>query len=841
MAVNGKTPSRKGRGAGRAGSRAGRKHSGAGEGTEASYREWLNELREGILIAQEEPLRIVYANPAMAVISGYTIEELHSLAPEGIMSLIYPDERESFFDRFRRRLAGEILPEHNEFRGVRRGGEVIWLTVHAALIEYEGRPAVLAAFTDITGVKATERSARENEAKLKAQYKAIPVPTYTWRKEGNDFTLIDYNDAAEKITRGKISQFLGTTAREMYHNAPNIADMMERCFRERASIEREMEYRLRTTGELKHFSFKFAFVSPDLVLIHTEDVTDRARAQEELRQHKDHLEDRIEERTAELRKVNDCLIKEIAERKRAEAGLRESEARYRAIVEDQTEMICRFTPHYVLTFVNKYYSQYFDRAPDQLIGFSFMPMISHEDQELVQRIIASLSRKNPVTTHDQRTMLPDGEIRWQQWTNRAIFDDAGRLVEYQAVGRDITQRKEAEQALERSNRELGVLNEINSIVNSSEDSMTTLSKMLATISEYCGACFAGLFEVDQQHHEMRMVASYGLPDEIRERVGRADLRVASIQKILGSSRVVVAEEDIPDVPSDEYDEIKKMLGLKRVMAFVSHSRERVNFLAFLGRKNDENIGDEIRNFLAVVGNQLGIALERLRLITALEKGRGQLKKLSASLIETIEEERRRMALQLHDDMGQSIVALNFDFDLLEIRIREDIPVDEEVLKRIHAQLRSLTESTRRISYSLHSPTLEDFGLVPALKQYVERFVVRKDLDADFEASGFDERLPRQIGITLYRVAQEALTNIIRHAEASHVVVQLTKGYPRVIMNIEDNGKGFALEKEPLKEGLGIVGMRERVERLGGDISIITSPGAGTRIRVTLPLEVEDVG
>ena len=817
-AVRGRSKAvRKVSGSGRGQSRTGRKRSGPGRSKEdTSCKKWFEQLSEGIVIAQDYPLSFVYANPAMTVISGYTPEELLDFTPEKIQSLVHPDDRVPFFERFQLRIRGEAPTQQYEFRGVRKNGEMIWLTVHATRVEYEDQPAVLGAFTNITALKTAERAARENEAKLQAQFKAIPVPTYTWQRRGEDFFLVDYNDAAHEITKGSIENFRGIAASEMYSGEPDIIGDMEQSFRERRSIEREMEYRLRTTGESKCFDMKFAYVPPDLLLMHTGDITVRVKAEKELLDYKDHLEERIEERTAELRK---------------------SEARYRAIVEDQTELICRFTPRYELTFVNDNYSRYFGRTTERLIGCNFMPMISAEDRDLVRQNIAMLSRDHPVRAHDQRTVMPDGETRWQQWTNRAILDESGRIVEYQAVGRDITRRKEAEQALEESNRELGVLNEINNIINSSDDSVTILSKMLATICEYCGACYAGLYEVDHKKRELRLVTSYGLPGEVRDRVGSIDIGVASIQEILRSSGVVVAEEDIPHIPSGEYDKLKESLGLKRIISFVSRSRDRVNFLAFLGRERDEDVGDRIRRFLAIVGNQLGIALERLGLITALEKSRGQLKKLTASLMETIEEERRRMALGLHDDMGQSLIALNFEFDLMEKHFLEEGAVDRNALRNIRKQLRDITDSTRKMSYSLHPPMLDDIGLIPAIQRYVERFTAGEGLAVDIEASGFDAKLPPQIGLTLYRVVQEALTNIIKHADARHVVVQLAKGYPRVILKIEDDGKGFALEKEPPKEGLGIVSMRERVEQLGGDFRIITSPGAGTKIRVTLPLEV----
>ena len=129
------------------------------------------------------------------------------------------------------------------------------------------------------------------------------------------------------------------------------------------------------------------------------------------------------------------------------AALLESEARYRAIVEDQTELICRYLPNGVITFVNEAYCRYFGKRREELLGHSFMPLIPEEEQRLMEAQIAALSRQNPVALIDHRVILPDGEIRWQHWTDRAIFDAGGQLREFAGVGRDITDRKQAEEAL----------------------------------------------------------------------------------------------------------------------------------------------------------------------------------------------------------------------------------------------------------------------------------------------------------------------------------------------------------------------------------------------------------
>ena len=139
--------------------------------------------------------------------------------------------------------------------------------------------------------------------------------------------------------------------------------------------------------------------------------------------------------------------RDITERKRAEEALRASEARYRAIVNEQTELICRFLPGGTFTFVNEAYCRYFNKKSEELIGQQFMPL-AQEDHENVRRQRASTSPEKPVMNYEQRVLLPNGEIRWQEWRDRAIFDEQRRLIEFQSVGRDITERKRAREQYE---------------------------------------------------------------------------------------------------------------------------------------------------------------------------------------------------------------------------------------------------------------------------------------------------------------------------------------------------------------------------------------------------------
>ncbi len=147
-------------------------------------------------------------------------------------------------------------------------------------------------------------------------------------------------------------------------------------------------------------------------------------------------------------------VTDVSQLKRMEEALKKSEEMYRTLVEDQTELICRFLPDGTITFVNEAYSRYFGRSREDLVGKSFLPLIPEEDRESVRDHLASLSRDIPTATLVHRVILPDGEVRWIQWTNRAILGGGGVVTEFQSSGEDVTERRAAEVALKESEERL---------------------------------------------------------------------------------------------------------------------------------------------------------------------------------------------------------------------------------------------------------------------------------------------------------------------------------------------------------------------------------------------------
>jgi PAS domain S-box-containing protein len=152
-------------------------------------------------------------------------------------------------------------------------------------------------------------------------------------------------------------------------------------------------------------------------------------------------------------------VTDITERKRIEEALEASEERYRAVVENQTELICRFLTEGTLTFVNEAYCRYFGKKREDLVGSQFMPLIPEEDRGKVEAHFSSITPHAPVATHEHRVVAGDGAVRWHQWTNQGIFDDQGYILEYQSVGRDITEQRKVGKQLARVEKleSLGIL------------------------------------------------------------------------------------------------------------------------------------------------------------------------------------------------------------------------------------------------------------------------------------------------------------------------------------------------------------------------------------------------
>jgi len=213
----------------------------------------------------------------------------------------------------------------------------------------------------------------------------------------------------------------------------------------------------------------------------------------------------------------------------------------------------------------------------------------------------------------------------------------------------------------------------------------------------------------------------------------------------------------------------------------------------------------------------------------------QLKALSQRVLEAQEQERRRVALELHDELGQLLTAIKINLQLGE-RFKEKAPPDlhKENLRIVEEAL----QQVRHLATGLRPPMLDDLGLAPALKWVAEQSASRAGFEVSFHHERTQVRLSPDIETACFRIVQEALTNISRHAQANRVDISLRRDGPDLLLNVQDDGAGFdlaAMQERAVAGGsLGVLGMQERATLLGGELSIASAPGQGCAVQLRAP-------
>ena len=356
---------------------------------------------------------IAYASPSCQSLLGYEPEELQG---HSFYAYMPPDSITQVEGAVR--TTGRV-----QHRLRHADGHYVWVeTLSNFLLGEEGDvQGIVLVSRDITERRQAAQALRESEEKLRAQYKGIPMPTYTWQRSGDDFVLIDTNEAALTFTQGAAANQIGTRASNLY-NAPEIQYEMTRCFFNQSRGEQAVHHWIKTGDKPRLLALRFAFVPPDLVLVHTEDITDR--------QH-------------------------------AEDALRESEERFRRTF-DQSPIGAALTSlDHNFVRVNTTLCKITGYSEDELMASTFTAIMHPDDVDDVmaatQRLIAGSSDHIDI---NKRYIHKNGGVIWMHISIRMMTDAHGQPLYFLPMMEDITERLQAEEALHRTQRDLRVRNQI---------------------------------------------------------------------------------------------------------------------------------------------------------------------------------------------------------------------------------------------------------------------------------------------------------------------------------------------------------------------------------------------
>jgi signal transduction histidine kinase len=296
----------------------------------------------------------------------------------------------------------------------------------------------------------------------------------------------------------------------------------------------------------------------------------------------------------------------------------------------------------------------------------------------------------------------------------------------------------------------------------------------------------------------------------------------SLPSFDGVQALSLAQSMVPDIP---FIFVSGALGEDRAIELVKSGATDYLLKSRLGR-----IGTALRRALREVAERKQAALyqEQLRI------SNDQQRALTARLQSVREEERTRIARELHDELGQSLTALKLDVEWIRRRLGPDPP---EVMNKT-ASLISLIDATiqaiRRIAAELRPGILDDLGFLTALEWQVKELGQRTGLECTVRVDKWNIDLDRERSTAMFRILQEALTNIVRHADATKVQVSLTDTHGDIVMEVRDNGRGITVPAFTGTHSLGILGMQERARMVGGTVAIAPIPTGGTCVCVTIP-------
>jgi len=392
--------------------------------------------------------------------------------------------------------------------------------------------------------------------------------------------------------------------------------------------------------------------------------------------------------------------------------------------------------------------------------------------------------------------------------------------------------------LVRRNEELSALNAISVAVGYSLDMETILDAALSKALELMKLRAGWVFLQEEGSSQPILAARQGVPADLFSPDVDAVTEPCICQQTLRMGQVQLVD-NIENCPRLSRLPAQGRSGACHVSVPLRSGERVLGLMNLVCDGTRCPSSQEDLRLLTAIGHHIGVAVENARLYRELQHKEALRGQLLGKLISAQEEERRRIARELHDQYAQALTALSVSVDAADRVLLPDMSAVRTQLKEVKQLAAQTLDQTYDLIFDLRPTTLDDLGLVPAIRWYAESRLEPAGVEVHLETPGLRGRLPPEVETALYRVVQEALLNVVKHAQAHQVRIRLEVRDGRLRGVVEDDGQGFDLAQVQRTSGrgrgMGLLGMQERMELLGGTLHIETAASQGTRVLIELPL------